>query len=421
MQLELKEYTYKELCDIMGWKPTTSGKGKKLQFEKLALICEFDKKGKNKGIKYNIKTLYDDGETKLNQARYTTSELLKLGVEYNIIYTLLSNTTIEDVEIINNGENETEKMLHKNQFIIPTLHRATGLCNDFYYMARVNREKISSIEEIDLEIVNDFFTLTNRKLNNVLENSLKDLYDKRLITYKEGKRLYFEKLEFDENMLIELKNENKTTAIKAKYNNPATDTQIAFINACERETMDKYNIKTVKQLYTLNYTNKNDFFNSVYETIIKKATESNNDEIKELKFLKRYVKAYDIYLVPKWIKEELQAKGKEIIYKEKELLEITNKLEQLKEFKFGDRKEFTNNQLIISISNNIKSRHKRANYDSIRSEPMYIENSEQLLLNYIALESNINSDLKRKLIDAEIIKKNYSNNELVEVILSISE
>ncbi len=205
--------------------------------------------------------------------------LIKLGVEYNLLNIMLQSVTEDDVRIINNGEENEQEMLHCNYFTIPTLHKATGLVNDFYYIARHNQEVISELENIEQEIIRDFFNMTHKKLNWIikeatglvndfyyiarhnqeviseLENieqeiirdffnmthkklnwiikeSLDQLHKKRLITYHKGKKLTFVRWEYNDN---KLKENGKVKGKCTYFSSFATKDQLALIEKCERE------------------------------------------------------------------------------------------------------------------------------------------------------------------------------------------
>ena len=274
------------LCNLIGWKvcKPTSNSGK-AQLKALSLCCKWHKDGR----KYIIDEVYTEKKSKEVQVRQTTSALIKLGVEYNLLKIMLQCVTKDDVKIINNGESNEMEMLHCNYFTIPTLHKATGLVNDFYYQARHNQEVISDIEMIEQEIVKDFFNITHKKLNRIIKESLEQLRKKRLVTYHEGKKLTFVTYDYDSK---ELKNKG-TVKGKRKYSNSfATKDQLAVIERCEREGMNKFNLSNFNHIYGRSQDEQTKFFRHVCKLVRDCAENSAKEDIQKLKTLDRYANAY---------------------------------------------------------------------------------------------------------------------------------
>ena len=71
--LELKEYKYSELCEIMGWEKV-KGNSKKSQYKILDTICKYHLEGCGKSQKIVIDEVYDDIKEKIDNRKYNKNQ-----------------------------------------------------------------------------------------------------------------------------------------------------------------------------------------------------------------------------------------------------------------------------------------------------------------------------------------------------------
>lgn len=416
---------YGALCDELKLPKFKTGSNQyKSQMKMLSQYCEWHKSGH----KILIDKVFTQKQSKKVQVRQTTASLIKLGVEYNLLNIMLQSVTEDDVRIINNGEENEQEMLHCNYFTIPTLHKATGLVNDFYYIARHNQEVISELENIEQEIIRDFFNMTHKKLNWIIKESLDQLHKKRLITYHKGKKLTFVRWEYNDN---KLKENGKVKGKCTYFSSFATKDQLALIEKCEREAMKKFNLSHFNYIYGRSSNERKKFFRSVEKRIRNYAINSNNEEIKPLAKLNKYANAYEIYITPKWIMEEankLEYKiqlAKDDYMKARE--DYINVLKSMSEYQLVqthyDVRQVVNENVIKSLVRNSVARHKKADVESIRAKESYVNSCNKLIENYIQRKNDYKT-VRNSLIDRGLIKDSHDmdyNKENVEISLNIQD
>ena len=370
---------YQALCEYLNIPKLKTGSNQyKAQLKALSQVCKYHKQG-HKIIIYEV---FQVAKPKPN--RMTDSKLIKLGVQYNLLRIMLSELNHQDVININNGLDD----IHTYYFIQPTLHKATGLVGDVYYASRHHQEQIAELEGMPLEHVQDFFNCTHKKLNRYLEDSLKELNSKRLVTYSETKKLTFRYDRLDYKDLAEVVEDGFLYGNRVYSHSYATHDQLAFIMKCEREVMDKFNLSTFNLIYSRSVEQRKRFFRQCVTHIRKQAKLSDKEEIRVLKDLHKYSKCYQMSFIPSWIEKELKRVGKQLSYDKSMFLDLLNAhtFEDIEHLPTDtrDMKDYVNTKNIKSIKGNIKTRHDRAKEDSIRTSDDYVSNSNTLTDNYVS-------------------------------------
>ena len=101
-------YTYKEICEIVGWK-TTGGNAKKKQLKELERCCKYHTEGKGKGTKFVIDEIYEQPSVNIRRKVGEFNQLMQ--------YALLDNLWYKE----ENAEDEKGNKIHsytKNELLI---------------------------------------------------------------------------------------------------------------------------------------------------------------------------------------------------------------------------------------------------------------------------------------------------------------
>lgn len=170
MRLEIgKEYSYKELCEILEIK-YTHGDSKNKQFEIINRYVKFEKNGKGKGVKYMINNIdflgYDE---EINENTYI-NELSKMlesecvtNDNINLIGYFSKNKLAIDIGLVN--KNYTQNIGN----------------NDYFRTIDEDNEDMSNYER--KLITNDIFDNINRKVDREIEKVLKKMRSNCICCY----------------------------------------------------------------------------------------------------------------------------------------------------------------------------------------------------------------------------------------------
>lgn len=401
------------LCEELGWEYKDSTDSKKAQLKVLSQYCEWHKEGH----KIIVDKVYKSQAVAQKNVRLTESKLIKLGVQYNILNIMLSNLSKEDVEALNEGQEDG--LLHTNYFVIPTLQKATGLVGDYYYVSRHHQEQIAQIEGIPVEEVNDFFYCTHKKMNRYIDESLKELKNKRLLTYSETKKLTFARVVLSPHDFKILQQGKHVKTERVYSQSYATKGQLGFIAKCERQAMERFGLTTFNQIYGRSNKERKKFFSHCNKLIRDNAqayaTTSGDDSIAELIHLHKYAKCYEIMFIPSWIQKEMKRIDKQL--KEKAgFIELLNShtFEGVCHLPVGeDVREYVNDKNVKSLKKNIQSRHRNAEDDSCRASEEYVSNGHTLVDNYVSRSCE---GVRTKLEEYGLIQEpNFKVNNVVTV------
>lgn len=168
-----QQLTYRELCEVLGWKYTT-GSGKIKQFKQLDAICYNHKIGSGKGQKISIDGLKYGLDIELLGEFLNEKQLVNLIAKSLVeqIYFELQNT--DDTFISTGSWFVTNK----------TLSKIVGLRTDSWDYAERNIKAFAETYNLNVEVVKDVMECNRNVMYKSLRSALKKLqFDFHLITW----------------------------------------------------------------------------------------------------------------------------------------------------------------------------------------------------------------------------------------------
>lgn len=208
---------YKELCELLKI-PVGTGYQKKKQLQEFERYFSYEKKG----IKYFIKDIYED-PLPINYKTAHNAKYIKF-IE-NILLSYLAEQSEEHINI------------KKTQ-----LYSLLGMVNDRYYKYHNNQKLLTSIPELNIKDINDFYKRCDDRLSKILKSSLESLKRRSLLDY-------------DETYIIgSIISINKTTEI-IEFEE-ASDYERQLILRLKRETLRELGLEIESEIYFKNKENE---------------------------------------------------------------------------------------------------------------------------------------------------------------------
>lgn len=242
--VEIKEYKYKEICEILGDKPLQGGKNRSVQLNKWKKEYKVEKVGS----KYTYMGMLTEEEKELAEinGKYTT-------YIQNLLVALLRRNQANGINEVRLGHRELVEYL--------------ALVNDQYYKikrdkkhdrARFLTDMVESKEVTEKNLYDNldlFFEQSNRELKEVIKRAL-DIMEKRcLILYSKAYRFY-KKIYYDESD-------------RRKYyieTHECDDDEMIGVLAIYRQVFEEFGIETTQQIFSLGDSGK--FYDRV-NTLVK--------------------------------------------------------------------------------------------------------------------------------------------------------
>lgn len=141
-----KEYTYSQLCELLGETYYKGGNGKQTQlatwFQHLEWEHPINPKTKKPSKKMLITQIYDTPRQKINQT-FKLTHFKEQQLECNFVFSILNNDNLHEVV----GDFGLITGIKARD-----LYRNIGLVNDDYYLVRSNKEAISDFLPIENQI-----------------------------------------------------------------------------------------------------------------------------------------------------------------------------------------------------------------------------------------------------------------------------
>ena len=166
------QMTYKELCEILGWKYAT-GNTKKAQLKQLDTICYNHKIGSGKGQKISIDGL-----------KYGLDiELLGEFLNEKQLINLIAKSLVE--QIYKELQNTQDDFITGSWFVTnKTLSKLVGLRTDSWDYAERNIKAFADTYNLNVEVVKDVMECNRNVMYKSLRSALKKLqFDFHLITW----------------------------------------------------------------------------------------------------------------------------------------------------------------------------------------------------------------------------------------------
>lgn len=151
---------YKEMCELLGEK-TKGGDSKKAQLKEWNRYFRYSKDGN----KFIIEEIYEEVKDKNNNhggSRY--------NVYGDVIQLLILNLLGREKGVMTIGKNKLQTLI--------------GMTNYNFNTGRSKMEDLAKILETSIYTVQDFYNTNEDNLKSAIENSLRILNDKRIISYE---------------------------------------------------------------------------------------------------------------------------------------------------------------------------------------------------------------------------------------------
>ena len=169
---------YKELCAFMEWK-VQSGKSKQLQHKDLERMCKYHKEGN----KYIIDEVFEKAKKKEDKRKGNSGKSMNSRGNNKVIYTDDLKISILSL-LINDAQTKNPyNVVGEGNHIYGRfyLYSALGLTNVNYKTLSKNQRQYSAFKEIDINVVKEFFTTTDKALSRNVANSINSLQSMKLI------------------------------------------------------------------------------------------------------------------------------------------------------------------------------------------------------------------------------------------------
>ena len=167
--VELREYKYSELCEVMNWKKL-KGNSKKSQYKILDTLCKYHLEGYGKSQKIIIDEIYKQKKYKIDNRKYNKNQghsTSKYPEIKDMIHCALDDN-YSNYAIVTNSE----------------LIYLSGLANKCYRLLQYEQKNLSNYLKIEADIVQECFSYINNyfkgyirtALNNIESIDFKEVY-----------------------------------------------------------------------------------------------------------------------------------------------------------------------------------------------------------------------------------------------------
>lgn len=152
---------YKELCELLEIKPTTSSIQRERQLEEIQQYCKFEKQGH----KFIIKEIYNKPSISLNDlSKAKNAKYIKLVANILVEYLYKNPTELQQVPLIK-------------------LFTILGITNSNYSSANRYRKELSQLYDIQSASIQYFFSNTRNEFKKVVERCLNNLQNRRVMNW----------------------------------------------------------------------------------------------------------------------------------------------------------------------------------------------------------------------------------------------
>lgn len=310
---------YKDLCSTLEVK-VKSGASKKAQLKELENYIEYQKDGH----RFIVTKILTQQEVVTNEIKRGRKSLYSKAVEVLLLDTL--------------SRKDSNLIISKTSLL-----KELGLINENYSKGYNNPKSTAMELNMEVDMIYDFFNITNSNLTGIIKSAFKSLSDKRLVDIRD-------------DVMVKKHNERLHRLI-----DPIERAQILEI---DRMCMEKFNIKTISEFEKFNTNKKYHELKSYRDYLIKTKTE-----------FQYFYKVYDIVFNHEYL--------------EKEKLELTDFI--ISEMQRLDELEKLNQSFSNNLITNAKSRQYNSNNKySVRNDDNYVEYFKMLIKEFI--NSNLECD-----------------------------
>lgn len=231
-----QELTYKELCEILGW--TYQNKlndSKKAQFKKLGRYCEYEPRGKGRGLKYVILELYDKAKDDMDKRKMGNNSKYGMDIEITMLYVLNQ---------------------HKSDHLYVSCGRALELAkivNDNYRIGRREILVASKVLGVNESYLYNFYDKYNQELVRIFERGLKSMRSRCVVLWNKVTMVAKEKVDIQYNALGQpVVQRGKVVYDIKTVHSVATEDERRIITEAEEEVLKNMGYTSLKQVFVNN-------------------------------------------------------------------------------------------------------------------------------------------------------------------------
>ena len=376
---------YRVLAEDMGWKPQKVGSGGyETQFKRLGEVCrwskDLDEDGKKRSNKIIIHEVYSDKKPSIKKKGVNPKAMLTRLVARSILEVLSDynqKNPLEDEDFAN-----TQKMV----ITLGGLYCRIGLVNDNYLKGRQRQYELSTLLNLPVQHVNDFYACVHDGLKHTLYKALDDLKNKRLVNYRKTKRLVFKSLTLGQSEIEALHESGMIQMELVSESSFADCLQDDFIFTTEREVLTSYGLGNINEIYTKDRKTRERFFKEVVQRVREKALLNRFPSIQKLSELDYYYNALELSFYSPFVDGEVV--GQQLTHEEREQIQAFADPEAMSEYLSlggANVQVDINHNHMERVKKNAELRHKKALKDEKardkrfkRTDEDYVEHMESL-------------------------------------------
>lgn len=352
---------YKQLVNLFGWKyyPPTSATTI-AQRKALTAACEWsfdvDENGKKLSNRVLIHRVYPQKRLVVDKRK--TSDRALLG-------RLISRSILEVLSAYNRENPKSDESMSDSQKMYITyggLYSKIGLVNENYLKGKHQQQEVSTLLELPLQHVYDFYSCTQDNMKDTLQRSLNDLYRQRLVRHRHTKRLVFKSIALTDTNLKGLSDQYTLRAEVMSSSMYATEEQDGFIFHAERQTLAKYGLRNLSDIYHLSRARRQEFFDDVLSYIHLNCSFSKNESVRMLEELDYYYSALELSFYSPFVDQAVKMEKKMSREDRQEVLDYVSHelIQQFLSVGGTDYVEAINQEQLRRTRKNASNRHSKA-------------------------------------------------------------
>ena len=405
---------YRALVNDMGWSFAKSGSPvHRLQFKRLGEVCRWGKDideatGKRRSNRIIIHEVYQKKQLVIDKRKVNPNTLLTQLVSRSILEILADYNEKNPVE--NEDYSNTQKMV----ITLGGLYCRIGLVNDNYLKGRHRQYELSTLLNLPIQHVNDFYACVHDGLKHTLYKALDDLHNKRLVNHRKTKRLVFKNVTLGKADLEALHDNGMIQMELITESAFADALQDDFIFTTEREVLTSYGLGNINDIYTKDRRTRERFFKEVVQRVREKSLKHRIPAIQQLSELDYYYNALELSFYSPFVEDEVN--GKQLTLEERQQLRDFVDEEAMREYLTlgsGNVRAEINQTHLNRVKKNAENRHKKALKEEKardkhfkRTDEEYVEHIESLA--GAVIDRNSSFKIKQDDLNKTISVKHYS-------------
>lgn len=351
---------YSALAKEMGWTIYKSdSNGQRAQFKRLSEVCrwskDLDENGKRRSNKIIIHEVYGKKQVAIDKRKNNKNTVLTRLVARSILEVLADYNQKHPLE--NEDFANTQKMV----ITLGGLYCRIGLVNDNYLKGRHRQYELSTLLNLPVQHVNDFYACVHDSLKHTLYKALDDLHNKRLVNYRKTKRLVFKSVTLEQTDIDALHESGMIQMELITESSFADCLQDDFIFTTEREVLTSYGLSNINEIYTKDRKTRERFFQEVVQRVREKALLHRFPSIQRLSELDYYYNALELSFYSPFVEGEVN--DKRLTLEEREQIQAFVDEEAMREYLTlgGANVQAEINQTHMErVKKNAENRHRKA-------------------------------------------------------------